>query len=147
MNTQFESRRFSVLLCRLGLGILTCLFSVPALVQEALVPYALSAPILNLVPAQRVTLNGTVTTVSSNRFVLQDSSGEVLVETFPDWYRTFSLAEGDNLRVIGELNLSGTFDAFKLLHEDGTTTLIRPFYGLAPWHSGEPLRIIPTRVW
>lgn len=133
-------------------GLLACLLGVltlgtTALAQEALIPYALNTPVSSLLPAQPATLTGTVTAVDGNRFVLQDSSGSVFVETFPSWYRTFFVAEGVTLSVVGELNAEGSFDAFKILHESGETTLVRPFYAHAPWYASEPLRIMPTRVW
>lgn len=72
-----------------------------------------------------VTVKGKVVEIYGNKFVMQDGSGRVLVESGP---------AGDGGKLVGineELNVQGRFDngflhASYVVHEDGRTEMLRP---------------------
>jgi uncharacterized protein YdeI (BOF family) len=72
-----------------------------------------------------VTVKGKVVEIYGNKFIVQDGSGRVLVESGP---------AGDGGKLVGlneELNVQGRFDkgflhASYIVHQDGRTEMLRP---------------------
>jgi len=80
-----------------------------------------------------ITIEGRVTDVFGNKFVLEDESGRVLIETGPSWWRTTEVAVGEQLTIIGRPDASRTFDAFTIRHADGREIVIRTPDMPPPW--------------
>lgn len=108
----------------------------PALVAACLLaggPAMAQTPIGELGPASTITIEGRVTDVFGNKFVLEDASGRVLVETGPSWWRTTEVSVGDELTIIGLPVQNRTFDAFTIRHDDGREVTIREPNMPPPW--------------
>ncbi|MBL0935560.1 MAG: hypothetical protein IBJ07_12520 [Rhizobiaceae bacterium] len=96
-------------------------------------PAAAQTAIGDLNAATGITIEGRVTDVFGNKFVLEDDTGRVLVETGPSWWRTTEVAVGERLTVMGEPDPSRTFDAFSIIHEDGREIKVRDPGMPPPW--------------
>jgi hypothetical protein len=96
-------------------------------------PASAQTAIGELNAATGITIEGRVTDVFGNKFVLEDDTGRVLVETGPSWWRTTEVAVGERVTVMGEPDQSRTFDAFSIIHEDGREIKIRDPNMPAPW--------------
>jgi len=97
-----------------ALGLATALAAGPAFAQT---------PIGSLAPGG-VTIQGTVTDVFGNRFVLQDASGRTLVHGGPERHLRLDIRPGERLTVIGRPDRGG-FDAFTIRRENGQEIVIR----------------------
>ncbi len=95
-----------------------------ALLTLAAAPLMAQTPIGSLPQRGGMTIEGTVTDVFGNRFVLQDDSGRVLVETGPDRNRRLDIKPGEKLRVVGKPD-DGGFDAFTIRRGDGSEIVVR----------------------
>lgn len=82
-----------------------------------------------------LTIEGTVADVFGNKFVLEDETGRVLVETGPSWFHNIAVTQGERLTVVGEPDGDG-FDAFRITRQDGTEIVVRDPNGPAPWAGG-----------
>jgi uncharacterized protein YdeI (BOF family) len=79
-----------------------------------------------------VVIEGTVTGVFGNRFLLEDQTGRTLVETGPPHHHRLFLREGESVRVVGEPERDG-FEAFRIIRADGTMIVVRDPEGPPPW--------------
>ncbi|MBU8545660.1 MULTISPECIES: PepSY domain-containing protein [Roseomonadaceae] len=120
----------------LGLALAAGL-AAPAFAQAPAAPATTQTPIGAIAPGG-IAIEGQVTDVFGNRFVLQDATGRVLVEAGPDWYHRLDIRQGERLRVIGRPD-GGSFDAFTIRREDGREITIRRAEGSPPW-AGRPGR-------
>ncbi|BBK33558.1 YpeB-like protein with putative protease inhibitory function [Stella humosa] len=89
-------------------------------------------PIRDVLSPAGISIAGTVTDVFGNKFVLQDGSGKVLVESGPDWHRKLDIKAGETLTITGRPE-GGSFEAFTITRADGTTIEVRPAGGPPPW--------------
>jgi RNase P/RNase MRP subunit p29 len=81
-----------------------------------------------------IAISGEVRSVVGNDFVLDDGSGEIIVDAGPRWWREIDLEPGERVTVTGEMSKkSGEFDAFSITRADGSTIEIRPADGPPPW--------------
>lgn len=94
-------------------------------------PAPAQTPIGHLAPGG-VTIEGTVTDVFGNRFVLQDASGRTLVHGGPERHMRLDIRPGERLTVIGRPERGG-FDAFTIRRENGREIVIRGDGGPPPW--------------
>lgn len=110
--------------------LLTLLSIIPVLT----IPTKLSAqtPIENLENREGITISGEITSVVGNNFVVNDGSGEVIVDAGPRWWHQLDLTTGESITVVGEMD-EGEFDAFSLTRENGEEINIRPSEGPPPW--------------
>lgn len=93
-----------------------------------------------------VTVSGTVAQVVGNSFVLEDSSGQLIVDAGPRWWQPITLTLGERVTVRGEIGRSGEFDAFSITRSNGSVINIRPAEGPPPWAGGPHRRgIRPSR--
>ncbi|MGX9963102.1 hypothetical protein ACVFYP_07245 [Roseomonas sp. F4] len=120
----------------LGLALAASL-AAPTFAQAPAAPAITQTPIGAIAPGG-IAIEGQVTDVFGNRFVLQDATGRVLVEAGPDWYHRLDIRQGERLRVIGRPD-GGSFDAFTIRREDGREITIRRAEGSPPW-AGRPGR-------
>jgi hypothetical protein len=103
-----------------------------ALAAGLAAPPALAQTPIGSLSSGSVTIEGTVTDVFGNRFVLQDRSGRILVEAGPTRHQRLSLQTGERLRVVGKPD-DGGFAAFTIRREDGSEIVIRSAGGPPPW--------------
>lgn len=89
-------------------------------------------PIRDVLAPGGVSIAGTVTDVFGNKFVLEDGSGKVLVESGPEWHRRLDIQAGEKLTVTGRPE-GGSFEAFAITRADGSRIEIRPAGGPPPW--------------
>jgi hypothetical protein len=80
-------------------------------------------PVADLDQVPGVRVSGTITHVFGNRFVLQDPTGAVLVDTGPEWFMPLAFRVGEKVRVVGEMG-DGDFDARLIELTDGTKLTI-----------------------
>jgi uncharacterized protein YdeI (BOF family) len=120
----------------LGLALAAGL-AAPAFAQAPAATATTQTPIGAIAPGG-IAIEGQVTDIFGNRFVLQDATGRVLVEAGPDWYHRLDIRQGERLRVIGRPD-GGSFDAFTIRREDGREITIRRAEGSPPW-AGRPGR-------
>ncbi|WP_439597340.1 OB-fold nucleic acid binding domain-containing protein [Falsiroseomonas sp.] len=118
----------------LGLALAAGL-AAPALAQAPTPPAATQTPIGAIAPGG-IAIEGEVTDVFGNRFVLQDGTGRVLVEAGPDWYHRLDIRQGERLRVTGRPD-GRSFDAYTIRREDGREITIRRAEGSPPWAGRE----------
>jgi uncharacterized protein YdeI (BOF family) len=98
-------------------------------------PAQTQTPIGSLATTQGVTIRGAVTDVFGNKFVVEDQSGRVLVETGPAWHSRVQMEVGETVTVTGEPD-EGGFDAFTIQRANGETVTIREPGRRPPWAGG-----------
>jgi hypothetical protein len=106
-------------------------------------PAAAQVPIGSLAPGG-VTIQGTVTDVFGNRFVLQDQSGRMLVDGGPARHQRLDIRAGERVTVTGRLEENG-FRAESLRREDGREIAIARPAGPPPRAAEMPDRRGPAR--
>jgi uncharacterized protein YdeI (BOF family) len=94
-------------------------------------------PIGELRQTNSIAISGQVGSIVGNDFTLEDSSGQIIVDAGPRWYREINLNEGEQVTVTGKVSpKSGEFDAFSIRRADGSVIDIRPEEGPPPWSGG-----------
>jgi hypothetical protein len=89
---------------------------------------------------QGITISGQIESVVGNDFILNDGTGEVIVDAGPIWWHQLELNTGESITVVGEMD-EGEFDAFSITRENGKVIEIRDPQGPPPW-SGDRQREI-----
>lgn len=95
----------------LGMGIIP--IATPSLAQT---------PIGELQRNRNVTISGQVIGISGDEFMLNDGTGEILVDT--NDRKLTNLSVGEQVTVVGEYD-DDDFDAFSITRQDGTTIQLR----------------------
>lgn len=85
------------------------------------------------------TVSGQIASVVGNDFVLDDGTGEIIVDAGPRWWQEIDLTQGEEVTVTGELGRGGEIDAYSIQRSDGSTIKIRSSDGPPPW-AGDPKR-------
>lgn len=93
-----------------------------------------NTPIGELENLEGITISGEITSVVGNNFVLEDATGEVIVDAGPHWWHQLNLTTGESVTVVGEMD-EGEFDAFSIARENGEVIDIRPPQGSPSWAS------------
>lgn len=88
--------------------------------------------IRNLQRNSGVTISGTVRSVVGNEFILDDGTGEIIVDAGPRWYHQVNLTQGERVTVVGE-NDDDDFDAHRITRANGEVIKIRDGAGRPPW--------------
>lgn len=78
------------------------------------------------------TISGTITNIVGNEFVLNDGTGQVIVDAGPHWHHQINLKQGERVTVTGEYD-DDDFDAFQITRRNGTVIRIRDGAGRPPW--------------
>ncbi|NMG09735.1 DNA-binding protein [Brasilonema sp. UFV-L1] len=86
--------------------------------------------------ANGITVSGRVTQTVGNDFILNDGTGQLIVDAGPRWWREINLKSGEQITVTGELGRGGELDAFSITRADGSVIDIRPPQGPPPWAGG-----------
>jgi uncharacterized protein YdeI (BOF family) len=92
-------------------------------------------PIRDLQRDPGTTIAGTVTSVVGNEFILDDGTGQVIVDAGPRWYHQIEIQAGEQLTVWGEYD-DYDFDAYRITRENGEVIHIRNGPGRPPWAGG-----------
>lgn len=90
------------------------------------------------------TVSGKVTQIVGNDFIIDDGSGQLIIDAGPRWWREIDLKSGEQVTVTGELGRGGELDAFSITRADGSVIDIRPSQGPPPW-AGGPKRAPQSR--
>jgi uncharacterized protein YdeI (BOF family) len=85
--------------------------------------------------APTLTIAGTVRSVVGNEFILDDGTGQLIVDAGPRWYHSVNLSEGEQVTVVGEYD-DYDFDAYRITRANGETITIREGSGPPPWAGG-----------
>lgn len=105
-------------------------------ISACFVPFTTSSlaqtPIGELQRTRSITIAGQVMGISRNKFVLNDGTGQILVDAGPHWWQEINLSVGEQVRVVGEYD-DNDFDAFSITRQDGSVINIRPSSGPPPW--------------
>ncbi|NJO39273.1 MAG: NirD/YgiW/YdeI family stress tolerance protein [Cyanobacteria bacterium CRU_2_1] len=96
-------------------------------------------PIGELQESQGITISGTVISVVGNDFILDDGTGNIIVDAGPRWWHEINIEPGEELTVVGKLD-NDEFDAISITKADGTVIQIRPASGPPPWAEGRDRR-------
>jgi hypothetical protein len=102
---------------------------------------AVSVPVLAQVPIGELqrrsgtTISGTVRSVVGNEFILDDGTGQIIVDAGPRWYQEINVSEGEQVTVTGEYD-DYDFDAFSIIRSSGEVIQVRSGPGRPPWAGG-----------
>jgi len=98
-------------------------------------PIQAQTPIGSLQRHSGVSIYGTVRSVVGNEFILDDGTGQIIVDAGPRWYHQISLREGEKVTVVGEYD-DYDFDAYSITRDNGEVIRIRNEDGPPPWAGG-----------
>jgi hypothetical protein len=96
---------------KLHLKLATALTLVLTSLITPVKPSFAQVPIREIQQTQGLTISGVVTAVFGNKFVIDDGTGQILVETGPPWYHQIRINQGEAVTVIGKYD-DNDFDAF-----------------------------------
>jgi uncharacterized protein YdeI (BOF family) len=82
-----------------------------------------------------VAVSGVIRSVVGNEFILDDGTGQIIVDAGPRWYHQLNLRQGEQVTVVGEYD-DYDFDAFRITYENGEVVQIREAGGPPPWAGG-----------
>ncbi len=92
-------------------------------------------PIRDLQRNPGVNIEGIIRSVVGNDFILDDGTGQIIVDAGPVWYHQLDLQEGERVTVVGEYD-DYDFDAYTITRNDGEVIRIRNSEGPPPWSGG-----------
>ncbi|MBW4644864.1 MAG: DNA-binding protein [Goleter apudmare HA4340-LM2] len=95
--------------------------------------------------ANSITVSGKVTQIVGNDFIVDDGTGQLIVDAGPRWWREINLKSGEQVAVTGELGRNGELDAFSITRGDGSVIDIRPPQGPPPWAGGSRRKSLTGR--
>jgi hypothetical protein len=111
---------------------LTYLSILPALLTVTLAAAQARIPIRDLTRNPGVTIGGEIRSVVGNEFILDDGTGQIIVDGGPRWYHQIDLEEGEQVTVLGVYD-DYDFDAFSITLSTGEMIFIRNADGPPPW--------------
>jgi uncharacterized protein YdeI (BOF family) len=86
--------------------------------------------------AKGTTVSGEIVSVVGNDFVLDDGTGQIIIDAGPRWWQEIDLSPGEEVTVTGELGKENEIDAYSITRGDGSTIEIRSPEGPPPWAGG-----------
>jgi hypothetical protein len=86
--------------------------------------------------ANGTTVSGEIVSVVGNDFVLDDGTGQIIIDAGPRWWQEIDLSPGEEVTVTGELGKDDEIDAYSITRGDGSTIEIRSPEGPPPWAGG-----------
>ncbi len=84
-------------------------------------------------------ISGVIRSVVGNEFILDDGTGQIIVDTGPRWYHQLNFTPGERVTVVGEYD-DEDFDAFTVTRSNGEVIRIRQAGGPPPWAGGRRRR-------
>lgn len=82
-----------------------------------------------------LTINGEIRSIVGNEFILDDGTGQIIVDAGPRWYHQLNLRQGERVTIVGEYD-DYDFDAFSITRSNGEVIRIRQAGGPPPWAGG-----------
>ncbi|AFY81218.1 OB-fold nucleic acid binding domain-containing protein [Oscillatoria acuminata] len=98
-------------------------------------PVSAQIPIRELQRTSGLTIAGEIRSVVGNEFILDDGTGQIIVDAGPRWYHQLDFREGERVAVMGKYE-GYDFDAFTITRENGEVLRIRESEGPPPWSGG-----------
>jgi hypothetical protein len=92
-------------------------------------------PIRDLQRTSGITISGEIRSVVGNEFILDDGTGQIIVDAGPRWYHQLDLRVGERVTVVGVYD-DYDFDAFSITRSSGEVIRIRDGGGPPPWAGG-----------
>jgi hypothetical protein len=89
-------------------------------------------PIRELQKNRGITVSGVIRSVVGNDFVLDDGTGQIIVDAGPRWYHQLNFTPGERVTVVGEYD-GDELDAFTITRSNGDVMQIREPFGPPPW--------------
>ncbi|AMW28191.1 MULTISPECIES: NirD/YgiW/YdeI family stress tolerance protein [Oscillatoriales] len=114
--------------------------TITALLTSALLTIGVPAAnaqvsIQNLQRHSGVTISGTIRSVVGNDFILDDGTGQIIVDAGPMRHHQLNLQPGEQVTVTGKYD-DYDFDAFTITRSNGEVIFIRDPQGPPPWSGG-----------
>ena len=106
-----------------------------AILATGVNPVMAQIAISDLQRNEELTISGEIRSVVRNEFILDDGTGQVIVDAGPHWYHQLDLREEERVMVVGEYE-GYDFDAFTITRENGEILQIRPAESPPPWSGG-----------
>jgi uncharacterized protein YdeI (BOF family) len=88
---------------------------------------------------QGISISGEIRNVVGNEFILDDGSGQIIVDAGPRWYHKLNFTSGERVTVMGEYD-DEDFDAYMITRDDGEVIQLRQAGGPPPWAGGRGRR-------
>jgi uncharacterized protein YdeI (BOF family) len=88
---------------------------------------------------QGISISGEIRSVVGNEFILDDGTGQVIVDAGPRWHHQLNFTPGERVTVVGEYD-DEDFDAYTITRDDGEVIQIRQAGGPPPWAGGRGRR-------
>lgn len=82
-----------------------------------------------------LTIAGEIRSIVGNEFILDDGTGQIIVDAGPLWYHQLDLNQGEQVTVVGVYD-DYDFDAFMITRSNGEEIRIREEGGPPPWADG-----------
>ena len=120
------------------LAILAFLASV--LVALSIGPSLAQTPIRDLQRNAAILITGEIRSVVGNEFILDDGTGQIIVDAGPVWYHQLTFRQGERVTVFGEYD-DYDFDAFTITRSNDEVIYIRDVEGPPPWAGGRNRRV------
>jgi uncharacterized protein YdeI (BOF family) len=92
-------------------------------------------PIRDLQRNSGIFISGQIRSVVGNEFILDDGTGQIIVDAGPRWFRQINLTPGERVTVVGKYD-DQEFDAFTITRQNGQVIQIRQAGGPPPWAGG-----------
>ncbi|MGJ3254057.1 MAG: DNA-binding protein [Elainellaceae cyanobacterium] len=86
-----------------------------------------------------ISISGEIRSVVGNEFILDDGTGQVIVDAGPRWYHQLNFTPGESVTVVGEYD-DEDFDAYTITRDGGEVIQIREAGGPPPWAGGSGRR-------
>lgn len=79
-----------------------------------------------------LSIAGEIRSIVGNEFILDDGTGQMIVDAGPRWYHQIDLSAGERVTVTGEYDHE-EFDAYTITRQNGEVIQIRQAGGPPPW--------------
>ncbi|NJL56431.1 MAG: DNA-binding protein [Oscillatoriales cyanobacterium RM1_1_9] len=86
-----------------------------------------------------ISISGEIRSVVGNEFILDDGTGQVIVDAGPRWYHQLNFTPGEHVTVVGEYD-DEDFDAYTITRDGGEVVQIREAGEPPPWADGRGRR-------
>ncbi|MEN9215596.1 MAG: hypothetical protein Q6J44_08175 [Gloeomargarita sp. DG02_4_bins_56] len=98
-------------------------------------PVPAQIPIREVRRHQGITISGVIRSVVGNELILDDGTGQIIVDAGPRWYHQLNFTPGERVTVVGKYD-DDDFDAFTITRSNGEVIQIRQPGGPPPWAGG-----------
>ncbi len=114
-------------------AMVMAMVSVATIVNVAVAQAQVS--IRNLQRDRGIAISGQIRSVVGNKFILDDGTGQVIVDAGPRWYHQLNFTPGERVTVVGKYD-DDDFDAYTITRSTGEVIRIREAGAPPPWRGG-----------